>query len=113
MISVKKLIGKTICISTEDGAKLNQEIRNELEKEQDKVVISFEGIDLLISHFLNESIGKLYLDKNKWEMLDEQISYVGMNKDDEILLKTKVIPTYKEKDKKEVLKIQNRILRKR
>lgn len=93
-INVKDVIGTTIAMSTEDGAKLFEILFKSL-KESKKVELSFDGIDMLISHFLNESIGKLYEKFENWDILDQVIVYKNIDSDDLELLKEKVIPTAK------------------
>ncbi len=93
-INVKDEIRNTIAMSTEDGKVLHEIIYRNL-KESRKVELSFEGIDMLISHFLNESVGKLYEKFDNWDVLDKSIEYINIDSDDLELLKEKVIPTAK------------------
>jgi len=93
-INVKETIGNTIAMSTEDGQKLFHILYENI-KNSHKVELSFLGIDILISHFLNESIGKLYAKFETWELLDKAIVYRDIDEDDLELLKDKVIPTAK------------------
>jgi len=110
-INVKDAIGTTIAMSTEDGAKLYELIFQHL-KESHKVELSFDGIDMLISHFLNESIGKLYEKFENWDILDQVIEYKDIDNDDLELLKEKVIPTAKNhfRDVEKIEKINENIL---
>jgi hypothetical protein len=95
-VNVKDIILKNIAMSTEDGQKLFLVLYNLLKQEKvQKVQLSFEDIDILISHFLNESIGKLYEKFSNWETLDNAIEYIQIDSDDLQLLKEKVIPTAK------------------
>ncbi|MDN5058239.1 STAS-like domain-containing protein [Aliarcobacter butzleri] len=93
-INVKDTINNTIAMSTEDGQKLFHVLYENL-KNTHKVKLSFVGIDILISHFLNESIGKLYEKFENWDILDKAIVYEDIDDDDLELLKEKVIPTAK------------------
>ena len=93
-INVKDTINNTIAMSTEDGKKLFEVLYENL-KQSKKIELSFKGIDMLISHFLNESIGKLYEKFNNWNILDQAIEYQEIDSDDLELLKEKVIPTAK------------------
>lgn len=93
-INVKDIINNTIAMSTEDGKKLFEVLYENL-KQSKKIELSFEGIDMLISHFLNESIGKLYEKFDNWDILDKSIEYQEIDGDDLELLKEKVIPTAK------------------
>ena len=94
IINVKDVIKNTIAMSTEDGEKLFNVIYENL-KNQEKVCLSFKDIDILISHFLNEAIGKQYAKFKNWEILDKVIEYKDLDKDDLDLLINKVIPTAK------------------
>lgn len=93
-LNVKDIIGNTIAMSTDDGKKLFNELYKNI-KDSKKVELSFDGIDMLISHFLNEAVGKLYEKFKDWEVLDQVIIYKNIDKDDLELLNDKVIPTAK------------------
>jgi len=110
-INVKEVIGNTIAMSTEDGKKLF-EILFENIRNSNKIELSFDGIDILISHFLNEGIGKLYEKFDNWEILDKVIEYKEIDEDDLELLREKVIPTAKNhfKDIKKIETINKSIL---
>ena len=96
MVRVFDIIGKNIAVSTEDGRKIFEILKGEIEKNKSDVVVSFKGIDMLISHFLNESIGKLYItfDKKRWDEIDS-IHYTDIDEDDLELLKERVISAFK------------------
>ena len=110
MIKIFDIIGKNIAISTDDGKKVFEVIKQEIESKNKDIVVSFEGIDMLISHFLNESIGELYkyFSKSKWDILDK-IKYIDIDEDDLELLQKKVIPNYKG-DLKKQQDIQKKVL---
>ncbi len=110
MIRVYDVIGKSIAISTEDGKKVFEAIKNKIENGESDIIISFEGINMLISHFLNESIGELYsyFGSSKWDILD-RIKYIDIDEDDLELLQKKVIPNYKGDIKKQQ-EIQKKVL---
>ncbi len=93
-LNVKDIIGNTIAMSTDDGKKLFNELYKNI-KDSKKVELSFDGINMLISHFLNEAVGKLYEKFKNWDVLDQAIIYKDIDKDDLELLKDKVIPTAK------------------
>ena len=59
LIKVIDVIGKDICVSSEDGEKLHEQIKLSLQKD-DTTEISFSGIKMIISVFLNTAIGQLY-----------------------------------------------------
>ena len=110
MIKIFDIIGKNIAISTDDGKKVFEVLKQEIESGNKDIVVSFEGIDMLISHFLNESIGELYnyFSKSKWDILDK-IKYIDIDEDDLELLQKKVIPNYKG-DLKKQQEIQKKVL---
>lgn len=110
-INVKDIIKNTIAMSTEDGKVLFEEIYKNL-KAAKKIELSFDGIDMLISHFLNESIGKQYEKFSNWEILDKAIVYKDIDEDDLELLKEKVIPTAKNhfKDSEKEDKLEESLL---
>ena len=110
MVKIHEIIGKNIAISTEDGKKVFEILKNEIEKNENGVVVSFKDIDMLISHFLNESIGELYnyFGESKWDILDK-IEYIDIEEDDLELLQKKVIPNYKG-DLKKQQEIQKKVL---
>lgn len=113
-VNVLEIIGKNIGISTDDGKKLNDAIVKYI-RDGNSVEVSFEGVDMIISHFLNEGIGKLYkiFHKQDWDMLDKGVSYSGLSSDDKELLLTKVIPASKShfSDEKNSERIQKDILK--
>jgi hypothetical protein len=112
MITVKDIINKPIAVSTDDAKKIQKEIENLINKNE-KIEVSFENISMLISHFLNVSIGELYpIYKDKWDILDN-INFIGINIDDLELLKTRIIPSFKNTltDKEKFKNIQEDILK--
>ena len=110
MVKVHDIIHKNIAISTEDGKKVFEVLKNEITKGSGDIIVSFKDIDMLISHFLNESIGELYnyFGKTKWDLLDK-IKYIDIDEDDLELLQKKVIPNYKG-DLKKQQEIQKKVL---
>lgn len=73
MLKVAEIIGKDIAIDGEvDGKKLFDEIKKAYKKGE-KIQISFEGIKMVVSPFLNYSIGQFYRqNKNEWNELDKK-----------------------------------------
>lgn len=59
IIHISAFISSAMAISPEDGEKLFKEIYNALQQKK-QVELDFSGIDILVSVFLNNSIGKLY-----------------------------------------------------
>jgi hypothetical protein len=95
-IEIKDIIEKNIAISTDDGEKVFTKMKKLLENKEKSIEVSFSGIDMLISHFLNESIGKLYITfpNERWKEIDS-INYTDIDEDDLELLKERVIPAFK------------------
>ena len=58
-IEVSKFIGKPICISASDAQKLYNFLAKAI-KNNEHIELSFRGIDIIVSSFLNVSIGQLY-----------------------------------------------------
>lgn len=79
LIEVRKVIESPYCVDGDDGEKLYMQIKEALDKEK-KVILSFEGITLMITAFLNTGIGKLHevYDAN-W--LNEHMSISNLNDD--------------------------------
>ena len=63
---VKDVIGCNLCISSKDGDKLYEKIK-EILNDGGRVRLSFKGIDIIIAAFLNGAIGRLFgiFDKKK------------------------------------------------
>lgn len=111
-INIHNIINKSIAISTEDAKKVKKKMIEALDQ-YEEIEVSFENISMLISHFLNVSIGELYIDyKEKWEVLDD-INYTHISNDDLELLKDKIIPSFKNQpnDKEKFARIQKDILK--
>lgn len=83
-IKVFEIIGEPLCAAHDDGQAvfnvIRQEILNGIQLE-----ISFEGIELIISAFLNVAIGQLYGEFSE-EKIDNEISYAHLEEDDKELL---------------------------
>jgi|SRR6266851_4591701 len=58
-INIAKIVGGGICVAAEDGNKVHDAIRTEIEK-GNRIVISFSGITRMTTAFLNAAIGQLY-----------------------------------------------------
>lgn len=59
LIEVVKIIESPYCVDTDDGDKIFVQIKAALDKEK-KVTLSFAGVKLLVTSFLNSGIGKLH-----------------------------------------------------
>ena len=58
-IQVSEFIGKEFCVASEDAQKLFEYLQNALNLEEE-VILSFKGISVIVSVFLNVAIGQLY-----------------------------------------------------
>jgi hypothetical protein len=58
-IRVLDLIGRPLAVDTADGQRLHDKIAPLL-REGRKVVLSFDGINMVITAFLNAAVGQLY-----------------------------------------------------
>ena len=85
MINVKEIINKDICVASSDGQKVFDEIVKAFCNEQ-KVTLSFAGIELITSSFLNTAVGQLYKDF-KTPYIRSKIILDGMSNEDKALLK--------------------------
>jgi hypothetical protein len=92
-IKVIDIIHKKIGVSTDDAQMVHDIVFDELNHGH-KVELSFEGIELLISHFLNVSVGGLYRE-TKFNIVDNDLTFTGLSDDDLELLEKRVIPTAK------------------
>lgn len=71
VIRVFEIVGGPICVAAADGQIIYDRIAPLIRKGQ-KVILSFEGVEILIPAFLNAAIGRLYSDfteKQIWETL--------------------------------------------
>ena len=84
-IKVSAVIGGKICVAVEDGQKLF-DILYQAITENVQLEVSFEGIDLIISAFLNVAIGQLYGTFSE-EIITKAIVYSHLEDDDKELLR--------------------------
>lgn len=98
-IKITDLIGSSLCISAEDGQKIYDKIVNILDA-NNIVIISFENVSMIISLFLNISIGQLY-GKYSEDFIKSNIKVEGLFDDDLELLKRVVDNAKKYYSKKE------------
>src|ERR1041385_7435628 len=59
LIRVVDVIGRPLAVDTTDGQRVHDKISPMIEQDK-KVVLSFEGISMVITAFLNAAIGQLY-----------------------------------------------------
>lgn len=93
-IRVNNVIGSDSATIRDQGLAVYELAKKEL-KDSKKVEISFEGISIIISSFLNASIGKLYGDFS-YDFIDKNLKITGLDKNDMELLQIIVIPNAKE-----------------
>lgn len=99
-VDIYAIIGTESCISTDDGNKIYEKIKDIL-KSGNKVEISFDKITLIITAFLNAAVGQLYNGDFEYELLKSNLKATNMSDADKFLLK-KVVETaknyFKDKD---------------
>jgi hypothetical protein len=83
-IKVADVIGSNLGVSSEDGRAVFEKIRIALNARQ-SVELDFTGIDLVISAFLNASVGKL-VENLSIEEIHQRIKFTGMADGDPELL---------------------------
>ena len=84
-ISVLEIAGHSLCVASKDGDKLFERIVREVEN-GNHVVISFLGVKLLTSAFLNNGIGCLY-EKFSEDKIRNSLKVVDIEQDDLSLLR--------------------------
>lgn len=82
---VTAIVGGGLCVSSEDGQKVHDKIVPLL-REGRPVALSFEGVDTLISAFLNAAIGQLYGEFSE-EQIRQLLSVKDMTPEDLGILK--------------------------
>ena len=86
MIDVYKLIGKKDLTYSIDAEILKNKIKEVLQKgeEGEKVIVSFDGTEMIYPIFLQKSIGELYLEVEDITYLDK-IEFKYLNDDQDLL----------------------------
>ena len=86
MINVYKLIGKRDLTYLSDAEILKNKIKEVLQKSEknEKVIVSFSGIEMIYPIFLQKSIGELYLEVEDITYLDK-IEFKYLNDDQDLL----------------------------
>jgi hypothetical protein len=109
-IDVSNIIDKELATFVDDGILLHKEIKKYLDKNE-KVIVDFSNIKMVISSFLNAAIGKLYGDF-QYNFIENNLEIIGLDEDDEELLNDVVIPNaksfFEKKDK--IANIENKII---
>ena len=83
MINVYKLIGKRDLTYLSDAEILKNKIKEVLQKGE-KVIVSFDGTEMIYPIFLQKSIGELYLEVEDITYLDK-IEFKYLNDDQDLL----------------------------
>lgn len=109
-IDVSNIIDKELATFVDDGILLNKEIKKYLDKNE-KVIVDFSNIKMVISSFLNAAIGKLYGDF-QYNFIENNLEIIGLDEDDEELLNDVVIPNAKSffEKKEKITNIENKII---
>lgn len=84
-VRIYDLAGGPLCVSTEDGQAVYDKIAPLLRQGR-KVVLSFAGVETIISAFLNAAVGQLYGEFPE-ERIRELLSVEGMEDQDLKVLK--------------------------
>ena len=82
---VLAIVGGPLCVSASDGQRVFEKIVPLL-REGRKVSLSFQGVETLISAFLNAAVGQLYGEFSE-ERIRELLSVRDMSPDDLAILK--------------------------
>ena len=85
IVRVFDIVGGPLCVSAEDGQRVHDKIAPLLRDGQ-KVVLSFEQVETLISTFLNAAIGQFYGEFPE-ERIRELVAVRDLGKDDTDILK--------------------------
>lgn len=99
VLNIKNIINNKYAVSTEDAENILLLIKKSLNNNQE-IEISFEGIEIVISAFLNRILGDLYAEYSK-EQINNLISFSNTNNniDDLIeLIKETAEEFYKKKN---------------
>ena len=109
-IDVSNIIDKELATFVDDGILLHKEIKKYLDKNE-KVIVDFSNIKMVISSFLNAAIGKLYGDF-QYNFIENNLEIIGLDEDDEELLNDIVIPNAKSffENQTKIEKIEKNIL---
>jgi len=78
ILRIKDIIGSEYAVSTENGEEILSQIKKILNSKEN-LEISFDGISIVISAFLNRIIGDLYADYSS-EQIEKMIVFKDTNK---------------------------------
>lgn len=93
VIMVFEVVGSGLCVSSDDGQKVHDQIAAAL-REKKMIKVSFLNVESLTSAFLNAAIGQLY-GKFSEEIIRASLAVAEMEQEDLALLK-RVVETAKE-----------------
>lgn len=82
---ISSIVGGPLCVSAEDGQRVHDKIAPMLDAGR-KVQLSFEGVETMISAFLNAAVGQLYGHMRE-EQIRELLSVTDMKGEDVALLR--------------------------
>jgi hypothetical protein len=82
---IATIVGSPLCVSAEDGQRVHDKIAPMLEAGR-KVRLSFEGVETMISAFLNAAVGQLYGHMSE-DRIRELLSVTEMRGEDAALLR--------------------------
>lgn len=85
IVRIFDIVGGPLCVSADDGQRVHDKIAPLLQQGQ-KVVLSFEQVETLISAFLNAAIGQLYGEFPE-ERIRELVEVRDMDQTDMAVLK--------------------------
>lgn len=85
IVRVFDIVGGPLCVSAEDGQRVHDKVAPLL-RDGNKVVLSFEQVETLISAFLNAAVGQLYGEFAE-DRIRELLSVRDMDADDLAVLK--------------------------
>ena len=85
IVRIFDIVGGPLCVSAEDGQRVHEKIVPLLRNGQ-KVVLSFEQVETLISAFLNAAIGQLYGEFPE-DRIKDLVSVRDMDDEDQAVLK--------------------------
>jgi hypothetical protein len=92
-VKIIDITGDAFCVATTDGQKV-YDVLYPILKNGDKVEVSFEGVELMISAFLNVAIGQLY-GVFCADAINEQLSITNLCDDNDKALLDHVIDNAK------------------
>lgn len=84
-INIQEILGKNTAISTEDGNKVFSIIKTNFISDN-KVVLDFNDIKLIVTAFFNAAIGQLYSEYES-PFLQENLHLINISKEDILTLK--------------------------